>query len=223
MQSSAEMNQARPIPLSALQHFLFCPKQCALIHNEQVWAENRFTAEGQVLHQKANQGPDELRPGIRILRALPVSSEKYLLSGICDIVEARFSGKRCARQNLQSLTPLEYKRGKPKSHRADEVQVCAQALCLEEMFQIRIDRGCIFYGEKRRRTEVPLDPELRALTCNIIEKTHALFQSGTTPQADYNKARCANCSLLSLCMPKRRDRRISAANWFQETIQAPIP
>jgi CRISPR-associated exonuclease Cas4 len=211
------MKTERPVPLSALQHYLFCPKQCALIHNEQVWAENRFTAEGQVLHKKANEGPDESRPGIRILRALPVSSEKYNLTGICDIVEARFSGKRFSPQNLQSLTPLEYKRGKPKSHRADEVQVCAQALCLEEMFQIEIERGCIFYGEKRRRTDVPLDATLRTLTVQIIEKTHSLFHSGITPQADYLKARCANCSLLDLCMPKRRDRRVSAANWFQES------
>ncbi len=197
---------------------MFCTKQCALIHNEQVWAENRFTAEGQVLHKKANDGPDESRPGIRILRALPVSSEKYLLTGICDIVEARFSGPRFTKDSIQSITPLEYKRGKPKSHRADEVQVCAQAFCLEEMFQIQIEQGCIFYGEKRRRTEVPLDDTLRALTIDVIHQTHALFQSGKTPRMEYLKARCGNCSLLELCMPKSRDRRVSAANWFQESL-----
>lgn len=213
------MHPARPVPLSALQHYLFCPKQCALIHNEQVWAENRFTAEGQVLHKKANDGPDESRPGIRILRALPVSSERYNLTGFCDIVEARFSGSRFSIETILSITPLEYKRGKPKSHRADEVQVCAQAFCLEEMFQIPIEQGCIFYGEKRRRTQVPLDATLRSLTIDIIQKTHALFSSGETPSMNYLKARCANCSLLNLCMPKSRDRRVSAANWFQETIQ----
>jgi len=214
------MNAARPVPLSALQHYLFCPKQCALIHNEQVWAENRFTAQGQVLHKKANEGPDESRPGIRILRALPVASEKYNLTGICDIVEARSSGKKFSIQQLRSLTPLEYKRGKPKSHRADEVQVCAQALCLEEMFQLKVERGAIFYGEKRRRTEVIIDKALRALTIDVIEKTQVLFQSGSTPQAEFIKARCDNCSLLELCMPKRRDRRVSADNWFQESLAA---
>lgn len=214
------MNAARPVPLSALQHYLFCPKQCALIHNEQVWAENRFTAQGQVLHKKANEGPDESRPGIRILRALPVASEKYNLTGICDIVEARSSGKKFSIQQLRSLTPLEYKRGKPKSHRADEVQVCAQALCLEEMFQLKVERGAIFYGEKRRRTEVIIDKALRALTIDVIEKTQVLFKSGVTPQAEFIKTRCDNCSLLELCMPKRRDRRVSADNWFQESLAA---
>lgn len=217
------MSDSRPVPLSALQHYLFCPKQCALIHNEQVWAENRFTAEGQVLHKKANEGPDETRPGIRILRSLPVSSEKYGLTGICDIVEARFSGKRFSPSNLESLTPLEYKRGKPKSHRADEVQVCAQALCLEEMFATSVDHGLIFYGQQRRRTEVPIDESLRCLTLDIIEKTHALFRSGHTPQEDYQKNRCGNCSLIDLCMPKRRTRRLSADNWFQEILTQSPP
>jgi len=217
------MADNRPVPLSALQHYLFCPKQCALIHNEQVWAENRFTAEGQVLHQKANEGPDESRPGIRILRSLPVSSDRHGLTGVCDIVEARFSGKRFSPANLQSLTPLEYKRGKPKSHRADEVQVCAQALCLEEMFGTTVDHGLIFYGEKRRRTEVPLDDSLRDLTLEIIEKTNRLFQSGTTPQMDYHKERCSNCSLIELCMPKRKSRRLSAAQWFSETLSITQP
>ncbi len=212
------MADNRPVPLSALQHYLFCPKQCALIHNEQVWAENRFTAEGQVLHQKANEGPDESRPGVRILRSLPVSSERHGLTGVCDIVEARFSGKRFTPANLQSLTPLEYKRGKPKSHRADEVQVCAQAFCLEEMFTTTVDRGLIFYGEKRRRTEVPLDEPLRRLTLEIIEKTHVLFRSGRTPSQDYQKERCGNCSLIDLCLPKKRTRRNSADDWFTGSL-----
>ena len=197
---------------------MFCPKQCALIHNEQIWAENHLTAEGQALHKKANEGPDESRPGIRILRALPVASQRYNLSGYCDIVEARSRNSRFKISELESVIPLEYKRGKPKSHRADEVQVCAQALCLEEMFQIEIPLGLIFYGEKRRRTEVPIDPLLRSLTIEIIEKTHALFASRCTPQSDYLKARCGNCSLFELCMPKRKERRRSAKNWFDETI-----
>ncbi len=212
------MTDDRSVPLSALQHYLFCPKQCALIHNEQVWAENRFTAEGQVLHKKANEGPDETRPGVRILRSLPVSSAQYGLTGICDIVEARFSGRRFSPASLESLVPIEYKRGKPKSHRADEVQVCAQAFCLEEMFEAPVENGLIFYGQNRRRTEVPIDDSLRRLTRDIIEKTHALFRSKETPQQNYEKARCGNCSLIELCLPKRKSRRISAANWFQDSL-----
>ena len=212
------MTDNRPVPLSALQHYLFCPKQCALIHNEQVWAENRFTAEGQVLHKKANEGPDETRPGVRILRSLPVSSQEHGLTGICDIVEARFRGRRFSPDSIESLVPLEYKRGKPKSHRADEVQVCAQALCLEEMFETTLDHGLIFYGQNRRRTEIPIDDTLRQLTLDIIGKTHELFRSKQTPQQDYEKGRCGNCSLIDLCLPKRKSRRISAENWFQDTL-----
>ena len=168
------MSTEKPIPLSALQHFLFCPRQCALIHNEQVWAENRFTAEGQLLHKKANEGPDEHRASGSILRHLHVASRSLNLTGICDIVEKSPSGE---------YTPVEYKRGKPKSHRADEVQVCAQALCLEEMFTTEVHHGLIFYGKSRRRTEVILDEDLRQLTHEIISKTADLFATGHSPKA----------------------------------------
>lgn len=147
-----------------------------------------------------------------------MSSTKLNLSGYCDIVEARSSSPRFSLQHLTSITPIEYKRGKPKAHRADEVQVCAQALCLEEMFQFPISHGLIFYGQKMRRTEIPLDTDLRNLTLDVIQKNHELFESGITPQAHYEKSRCSNCSLLNICMPKTRDRRTSAANWFNDTI-----
>ena len=139
------------LPLSALQHFLYCPRQCALIHLEQAWAENRFTAEGQRLHQNAHEGPDESRPGIRITRGLPVVSRKLGLSGQCDIVEFHADG---------SVIPVEYKRGKPKAHRADEVQVAAQAMALQEMLGVEIPFGLLFYGKTRRRKDVPIDTAL---------------------------------------------------------------
>lgn len=199
----------KPIPLSALQHFLYCPRQCALIHNEQVWAENRFTAEGQLLHQKANEGPDEHRAHGSILRQLRVSSQKYNLSGICDIVEQGRDG---------SLTPVEYKRGKPKSHRADEVQVCAQALCLEEMFQTTVTEGLIFYGKTRRRTPVKIDDNLRALTLQIIDGTRQLFADRSTPTASYEKSRCDNCSLIDLCMPHALRLKRGAKSWFASRL-----
>jgi CRISPR-associated exonuclease Cas4 len=207
-----------PIPLSALQHWLYCPRQCALIHNEQVWAENRFTAEGQLLHKKANEGPDEHRAAGSILRALHVSSEKYGISGICDIVEKRGGDLRSPLQ----ITPVEYKRGKPKSHRADEVQVCAQALCLEEMFQTEIPTALIFYGTARRRTEVRLDDELRALTISTIAAVREMKAGGITPAAEYDSRRCDACSLIDLCQPRALRLKRGAASWFAANLKSEI-
>lgn len=199
----------KPILLSALQHFLYCPRQCALIHNEQVWAENRFTAEGQLLHQKANEGPDEHRANGSIFRQLRVSSEEHNLVGICDIVEQDRDG---------TLTPVEYKRGKPKSHQADEVQVCAQALCLEEMFQTTVTEGLIFYGKTRRRTSLEIDDDLRFLTLEIINGTKQLFANRSTPSANYEKSRCDNCSLIDLCMPHALRLKRGAKSWFSQRL-----
>jgi CRISPR-associated exonuclease Cas4 len=205
------MPPPEPIPLSALQHWLYCPRQCALIHNEQVWAENRFTAEGQLLHKKANEGPDEHRASGSILRALHVSSEKLGITGICDIVEKSRDGR---------YTPVEYKRGKPKSHRADEVQVCAQALCLEEMFSVEIPNALIFYGTTRRRTEVPLDESLRALTLATIAAVHEMKRNGLTPLAEYEARKCDACSLIDLCQPRALRLKRGASSWFQTRLNS---
>ena len=199
------------IPLSALQHWLYCPRQCALIHNEQVWAENRFTAEGQLLHKKANEGPDEHRAACSILRHLNVSSETLGITGICDIVEKSREGR---------YTPVEYKRGKPKAHRADEVQVCAQALCLEEMFQTQIHVALIFYGTTRRRTVVPLDDGLRALTLSTIAAVRQMKATGITYSADYDSHRCDACSLIDLCQPRALRLKRGAASWFQSRLSS---
>jgi CRISPR-associated exonuclease Cas4 len=203
--------EEQPIPISALQHWLYCPRQCALIHNEQVWAENRFTAEGQLLHKKANEGPDEHRAAGSILRHLNVSSETHGLTGICDIVEKSRDGR---------YTPVEYKRGKPKAHRADEVQVCAQALCLEEMFQTQIPVALIFYGTTRRRTEVPLDDGLRALTLSTIAAVREMKATGITPAAEYDSRRCDACSLIDLCQPRALRLKRGAASWFQARLSS---
>jgi len=197
------------IPLSALQHYLYCPRQCALIHNEQLWAENRFTAEGQVLHKKANEGPDEHRTSGSILRALSVSSQHYGVHGVCDIIERTTDGL---------YIPVEYKRGKPKAHRADEVQVCAQALCLEEMFQTEIHIGLIYYGKTRRRTEVTIDHTLRDLTLQIISDTRQQRTTGVTPRATYTKQKCSACSLLDLCQPKAMRHKRGTHSWFQSQL-----
>jgi CRISPR-associated exonuclease Cas4 len=216
-------NDLPAIPISALQHWLYCPRQCALIHNEQVWAENRFTAEGQLLHKKANDGPDEHRAAGSILRHLHVSSEKYGISGICDIVEIQDLKSQISNlKSTRSVRPVEYKRGKPKSHRADEVQVCAQAICLEEMFQTVIPIALIFYGETRRRTEVPLDATLRALTIDTIAAVHDMKRTGITPAAEYAPRRCDACSLIDLCQPKSLRLKRGAASWFAGHLKSQI-
>ncbi len=197
------------LPLSALQHLLFCERQCALIHVEQVWAENRFTAEGAVLHERAHEGADESRPGVRITRGLPVRSLQLGLSGECDVVEFHGSGV---------VLPVEYKRGKPKAHRADEVQLCAQALCLEEMLKVTVERGALYYGERKRRTEVMFDEELRSLTRNTAERLHEMFRSRRTPAAVREK-KCESCSLVDLCMPDLFRLRRGAAAWFRSQLQ----
>lgn len=203
------------LPLSALQHLLYCPRQTALIHLEQAWAENRFTAEGKVLHQRAHEGPDESRPGVRITRSLPVRSLVLGLSGLCDVVEFHNDG---------TVLPVEYKRGKPKSHRADEVQLCAQALCLEEMLAISIREGALFYGKRQRRTPIPFDPELRALTQDTANQLHRLIAEGATPSASYHPSKCDSCSLLDHCRPKSLRFKRGAAAWFERQLhQIDIP
>jgi CRISPR-associated exonuclease Cas4 len=194
------------IPLSALQHHLYCPRQCGLIHIERQWAENRFTAEGRLLHEKADGGGGEKRGKVRTLRALPLRSVKYGLTGVADVVELR---------GAKALPyPVEYKRGKPKSHRADEVQLCAQALCLEEMFGVALAEGALFYGETRRRTVVALDEDLRALTVETVAAVRAMLASGVTPPAVYAKRKCDACSLIDVCRPRRLTRPPKVADWL---------
>lgn len=197
------------LPISALQHLLYCERQCALIHVEQVWAENRFTAEGNVMHEKAHNGPDETKDGMRIVRGLPVKSEALGLSGQCDVVEFHNDG---------SVLPVEYKRGKPKAHRADEVQLCAQGMCLEEMLGSRVPEGRLFYGETRRRTDVAFDAELRALTVDTALRLHGLIDHRATPPAVYEQRKCDACSLIELCMPQAMRFQKGAEAWFSRQM-----
>jgi CRISPR-associated exonuclease Cas4 len=209
------------LPISALQHLLFCERQCALIHVEQVWAENRFTAEGNVMHEKAHDGPDEMKAGVRIARGLDVKSETLGLSGQCDVVE--FHERPLSQGGPHSplcgsILPIEYKRGKPKAHRADEVQLCAQALCLEEMQSVTIPEGRLFYGQTRRRTDVIFDDELRALTKETAQRLHELIDSRETPPAVYEARKCDACSLIELCMPNAMRFHKGAGAWFERQM-----
>lgn len=204
--------EARPIPLSALQHTLFCPRQCALIHVEQQWAENRYTAEGRLLHERADQLGHQRRRSVHTSMALPLASELLGLSGIADVVEFD------ERQSPLTVRPIEYKRGRPKAHRADEVQLCAQALCLEEMLDIHIGSGALFYGKTRRRKEVVFDDTLRTLTHRIIAQTRAIFDEQQTPPAIYDAKKCDHCSLIDICQPQVFSKQRSASRWLTRQL-----
>ncbi|MDQ8187497.1 CRISPR-associated protein Cas4 [Pelagicoccus sp. SDUM812002] len=196
------------VAISALQHWLYCPRQCALIHLERVWSENRFTSEGKVMHERAHDGPDELRKGVRIARGQHVRSLVLGLTGQCDIIEFHSDG---------GIVPVEYKRGKPKAHRADEVQLCAQAICLEEMKETSIGRGFLYYGKNRRRHEVAFDDELRSLVAKTAVEVNECLEGGRTPKSEYNKKLCEACSLIEQCQPKVLGRSVS--RWFKDNLE----
>ena len=199
------------LPISALQHLLFCPRQCALIHNEQLWAENRLTAQGRVLHERAHEPKHESRPGVRITRSLYLSSRALGLRGIADIVEFHRDG---------TIVPVEYKRGKPKANDCDRIQLCAQALCLEAMRGTTIASGALYYGQRRRRTEVAFDHDLRTRTANAARELHDLIASGHTPTA-IREPKCDACSLLELCLPDALRFSRGADAWFRRQLNQP--
>lgn len=184
------------LPLSALQHLLFCERQCALIHIEQVWTENLFTAEGRIMHERVDSGEHLSRNGVRVETALALRSLRLGLSGKADVVEFHREDKGGWRPY-----PVEYKRGKPKSANWDQVQLCAQALCLEEMLHCQVPEGALFYGKPRRRQVVCFDDKLRGETEETASRLHQLVRSGVTPPARYEK-KCDSCSLVQLCLPK---------------------
>jgi CRISPR-associated exonuclease Cas4 len=185
-----------PIPISALQHAIYCLRQAALIHIERLWAENRFTAEGRVLHDVAHEAGSRKDRGVRRVTALPLACRRLNLAGVADLVEFRPGA------DGETAFPVEYKRGKPKRHRADEVQLCAQALCLEEMTGRPVPEGALFYGETRRRVAVPFDATLRRLTEGTAVAFGALVAEARTPPPVWRADRCRACSLLELCRPK---------------------
>ncbi|HEY9593108.1 MAG TPA: CRISPR-associated protein Cas4 [Spirochaetia bacterium] len=198
------------LPLSALQHFLFCERQCALIHVEQQWAENLYTAEGEILHARAHSGARETRPSKNTEFGMPIRSLALGLSGKTDAVEYGADG---------TILVVEYKRGRPKPGNADEVQLCAQAMCLEEMRGGVIKEGALYYGKTRRRTSVPFDDVLRELTRATAEKLHALVDAGQTPPPVYVPAKCPHCSLLRLCMPKKLGKHPSVDRYLTRMLK----
>lgn len=197
--------------LSRLQHYLFCPRQFALIELECAWEENLFTAEGQVMHEKVNSGSHDTRGNIKTVRTLRLGHEALGLEGVADVVEYHTD-----ESGQQTPFPIEYKRGKPKSHRADEVQLCAQALCLEDMHGCIVPRGALFYGKTRRRHNVNFDDELRQITLDAINDCRHIIESGQTPKPIYSTSKCRNCSLKDICHPKIFNKNAKA--WLSRKI-----
>jgi CRISPR-associated exonuclease Cas4 len=210
------------VPISALQHYVYCPRQAALIHLERAWRDNVLTVEGTHLHENVDGGQREARGATRILRSVPLLSRALGVTGRADVVELRRAADDddCAALigGLRwKVRPVEYKRGKPKRHRADEVQLCAQALCLEEMLHVDITEGDLFYGTTRRRKTILFDGELRALTESVCRGMRALFTEGRTPPADPGP-KCKNCSLSEICRPFAAKR--SASRYLQQLFRS---
>lgn len=202
------------IPISALQHYLFCARQCALIHLEQAWSENRLTAEGRIMHERAHEAETESRGTVRIERGVALRSLKLGLVGKADVVEFHRTA-----EGTWAPFPVEYKRGRPKIEDWDRVQLCAQALCLEDMLGVTIPQGAIFYGMPRRREVVNFDAALRIKTVQAVEEVRMLFAQCITPGPEYRK-RCDNCSMLDLCLPRVIGRKRSVVKYVRNETRS---
>lgn len=194
--------------LSGIQHYMFCPRQWALIHLEQLWDENRLTAEGQLLHQRVDDPFCRQKNGDTItLRSVHIASLSLGLYGMTDAVELLPSNTPenstllPSYQGYWQLYPIEYKRGHSKPDERDEVQLCAQVICLEEMYNVEIDHAALYYGETRHRESISIDAKLRKLTYQCAHAMHRLFDKGITPKAQKIPG-CRNCSLINQCMPE---------------------
>ena len=206
------------IPLSALQHYLYCPRQCALIHVEQRWEENQRTAEGRLMHDRADQPKIEKRRGVRTVTAMPLAEPVLGIAGVADVVE--FHYQECSKERPY---PVEYKRGRPKAHQADAVQLCAQAMCLEHMLNTAVPEGALYYGDTRHREVIPFDSPLRELTRVVIADTRHMLNQAMTPPANYTHRLCNGCSLLDICQPKAMSSSRSARVWLQRQLQTDTP
>lgn len=207
--------------ISGIQHFIFCRRQWALIHVEQQWAENRLTAEGEVMHRNAHKDSFvEKRPGILVTRGLRVSSSRLGMTGQCDVVEFYASGSGAVIQGhrgLWDVVPVEYKRGKDKNDDSDMCQLCLEALCLEEMMGIHIPFGYIFYNEIRRRRKIELTEDLRNRVEKAAAEMHEYFRRGYTPKVKTSK-KCQSCSVKDLCIPKLC-RNLSARAYLEQALK----
>jgi CRISPR-associated exonuclease Cas4 len=196
------------ISISALQHFIFCPRQCAFIHLEGAWEENFLTAQGRGLHDRAHSETAETRPDCRRIFGMPVRSLELGLAGQCDCVMETPDGK---------MIPLEYKRGRPKHKDMDTVQLCAQALCLEEMTGRRIDEGFIYYFRIKKRLHVNMDDPMRSLTLKTIENCRDMINKRVTPLPEYSK-KCDSCSFKEMCLPETMEKQKRVNQYIERMI-----
>lgn len=205
------------LPISGLQHLAFCERQWALIHVEQQWRENQRTAEGRIIHERVH---DPLykphKPGWKVVRSMQLQSRRLGLFGEADVVE--FCIKKASQEagdmgELSSPRPVEYKRGKSKKGDYDRIQLCAQAMCLEEMMNCHVEEGDLYYAETRRREVVRLDDELRSAATRLSEKMHRLYREGITPRPDKKLSVCRTCSMVNICLPKLRSQASGESYW----------
>ncbi len=222
------------LPISALQHLIFCERQWALIHLENQWEENSLTLEGRFLHDRVDKTGTEVRGSIRITRGLSIRSLEWGLVGRADVVEFHRVSSMVSHQGdetsishavaldgasgLWAPVPVEYKRGRQKSIDCDKVQLCAQALCLEEMLEVHIPSGQIFYGKTRKRLEVAFDSSMRKETLHWIARLHKLSEKEITPKARYEK-KCDQCSLIDRCLPKTFAQFDKVHDYFQKNLK----
>lgn len=183
------MEEAVLVPISAIEHYSYCPRQCALIHVERTFDENQFTIRGRIAHERVDSGEDRTTRGVRALRSTPLWSDRLGLIGRADVVELRPDGP----------FPVEYKVGSRRAEHAD-LQLCAQALCLEEMLGVEVPRGALYFRAERARHTVVFDPALRSRTLRVIEAVREQIERQSLPDAP-NDARCPNCSLVNACLP----------------------
>lgn len=209
------------LPLSGIQHFCFCRRQWALIHVERQWKENVLTVEGKGMHDRVDDPYfSETRRDLLVTRSMPVISYQLGLQGVCDVVEFKASpdgANLFGRQGTYLPAPVEYKHGHKKFDRSDAAQVCAQAICLEEMLSVQIPTGYLYYAETRHREEIQLDDELRMFVIKMTNEMHAYFSRGYTPKVKASKA-CRSCSMKEICLPEIQGRTISATTYIQHQI-----
>ena len=210
--------------LSGIQHFRFCPRQWALIHIEQQWADNRLTIEGQILHEHVDDPFYRQKCGDRItLRAVSIVSRELGLYGISDAIELlpSLSDEDTIRHpkyfGLWKPVVVEYKHGKPKKNKEDEVQLAAQTMCLEEMYSIHIPYGVIFYGELRHRVEIDITESLKGIVRQCAIDMHEMFRSGIVPRAEYG-SQCKKCSLKDVCMPEIRHNATTVSTYLNNNL-----
>lgn len=212
------------LPISGLQHLLFCERRAALVLIENLWEENTFTADGHIKHERAHEVGTEARPDIRVARGLRLRSLILGLSGMADIVEFHRTEDLTGialegAEGLWQPIPVEYKRGKLRKEDGYEIQLCAQAMCLEEMLGAEIPRGYIYYGKTNRRLEIEFSQELRQKTSLAAERLRALFSSGVTPKAVHTR-KCERCSLINLCLPAVSGSKQSTGAYLKRMLKA---